>query len=226
MHFPMDTTHMTLAPVARRRHTTKAYDPTRTLPPAVLEDLLEVLHLAPSSVNAQPWHFLVAGTAAARMRIARATRPDQPYNTAKITDASHVIVFATRTALDDAHLARVIAQETADGRLPTPEAREGQRGALHHYVDLHRHTLGDVQHWMQKQAYLALGTLLLAAGVHGVDATPMEGFDADVLDAELGLRARGLTSVVVVALGYGSAADFNAGLPKSRLPREQLFTHL
>ncbi len=217
---------MTLAPVARRRHTTKAFDPTRTLPPAVLDDLLDVLHHAPSSENAQPWHFLVAGSAEARARIARATQPGQPYNTAKITDASHVIVFATRTAIDDAYLAQVIDQESADGRYPTPEAREGQRGALHHYVDLHRHTLGDVQHWMQKQAYLALGTLLLAAGVHGVDATPMEGFDAQALDAELGLGERGLTSVVLVALGYGSAANFNAGLPKSRLPRDQVFTRL
>ncbi|WP_256776105.1 MULTISPECIES: oxygen-insensitive NAD(P)H nitroreductase [unclassified Stenotrophomonas] len=217
---------MTLAPVARRRHTTKAYDPTRTLPPAVLHDLLDVLHHAPSSVNSQPWHFLVAASDAARARIARATQPHQPFNTAKITDASHVIVFATRTSIDDAYLAQIIEQETADGRYPSDEAREGQRGALHHFVDLHRHTLGDVEHWMQKQTYLALGTLLLAAGVHGVDATPMEGFDAAVLDAELGLRERGLTSVVLVALGYGSEANFNADLPKSRLPREQVFTHL
>lgn len=217
---------MTLAPVARRRHTTKAYDPTRTLPPAVLHDLLDVLHHAPSSVNSQPWHFLVAASDAARARIARATQPHQPFNTAKITDASHVIVFATRTGIDDAYLAQIIEQETADGRYPSDEAREGQRGALHHFVDLHRHTLGDVEHWMQKQTYLALGTLLLAAGVHGVDATPMEGFDAAVLDAELGLRERGLTSVVLVALGYGSEANFNADLPKSRLPREQVFTHL
>ncbi|WP_457318847.1 oxygen-insensitive NAD(P)H nitroreductase [Stenotrophomonas sp. P5_B8] len=217
---------MTLAPVARRRHTTKAYDPTRALPPAVLHDLLDVLHHAPSSVNSQPWHFLVAASDAARARIARATQPHQPFNTAKITDASHVIVFATRTGIDDAYLAQIIEQETADGRYPSDEAREGQRGALHHFVDLHRHTLGDVEHWMQKQTYLALGTLLLAAGVHGVDATPMEGFDAAVLDAELGLRERGLTSVVLVALGYGSEANFNADLPKSRLPREQVFTHL
>lgn len=217
---------MTLAPVARRRHTTKAYDPTRKLPPAVLHDLLDVLHHAPSSVNSQPWHFLVAASDDARARIARATQPHQPYNTAKITDASHVIVFATRTHIDDAHLEQVIAQETADGRYPTPESREGQRGALHHFVNLHRHTLDDAQHWMQKQTYLALGTLLLAAGVHGVDATPMEGFDAAALDAELGLRERGFTSVVVVALGYGSDANFNADLPKSRLPKEQLFTHL
>jgi nitroreductase/dihydropteridine reductase len=217
---------MTLAPVARRRHTTKAYDSTRRLPPAVLHDLLDVLHHAPSSVNAQPWHFLVAATDEARARIARATQPNQPFNTAKITDASHVIVFATRTGIDDAYLAQIIEQETADGRYPSDAAREGQRGALHHFVDLHRHTLGDVEHWMQKQTYLALGTLLLAAGVHGVDATPMEGFDAAVLDAELGLRERGLTSVVLVALGYGSEANFNADLPKSRLPREQVFTHL
>ena len=217
---------MTLAPVARRRHTTKAYDPTRTLPPAVLHDLLDVLHHAPSSVNSQPWHFLVAASDAARARIARATQPHQPFNTAKITEASHVIVFASRTGIDDAYLAQIIEQETADGRYPSDEAREGQRGALHHFVDLHRHTLGDVEHWMQKQTYLALGTLLLAAGVHGVDATPMEGFDAAVLDAELGLRERGLTSVVLVALGYGSEANFNADLPKSRLPREQVFTHL
>lgn len=217
---------MTLAPVARRRHTTKAYDPTRTLPPAVLHDLLDVLHHAPSSVNSQPWHFLVAASDEARARIARATQPHQPFNTAKITDASHVIVFASRTGIDDAYLAQIIEQETADGRYPTDQAREGQRGALQHFVDLHRHTLGDVEHWMQKQTYLALGTLLLAAGVHGVDATPMEGFDAAVLDAELGLRERGLTSVVLVALGYGSEANFNADLPKSRLPREQVFTHL
>lgn len=217
---------MTLAPVARRRHTTKAYDPTRALPPAVLHDLLDVLHQAPSSVNSQPWHFLVAASDAARARIARATQPHQPFNTAKITEASHVIVFASRTGIDDAYLAQIIEQETADGRYPSDEAREGQRGALHHFVDLHRHTLGDVEHWMQKQTYLALGTLLLAAGVHGVDATPMEGFDAAVLDAELGLRERGLTSVVLVALGYGSEANFNADLPKSRLPREQVFTHL
>ena len=75
---------MTLAPVARRRHTTKAYDRNRKLPPALLHDLLDVLHHAPSSVNSQPWHFLVAASDEARARIARATQPNQPYNTAKI----------------------------------------------------------------------------------------------------------------------------------------------
>ena len=42
------------------------------------------------------------------------------------------------------------------------------------------------------------------------------------MDEGLGLRARGLTSSVIVALGYRAAEDFNAKLPKSRLPLEQV----
>ena len=79
---------------------------------------------------------------------------------------------------------------------------------------------------MEKQTYLALGTLLLGAAAFGLDVTPMEGFDFKKLDEELGLRAQGLTSLVLVALGYLDEADFNAGLPKSRLPAEQLLTDI
>ena len=43
---------------------------------------------------------------------------------------------------------------------------------------------------------------------------------------ELGLAAQGLNCVVAVALGYRSDSDFNATLPKSRLPAERVFTHL
>ncbi|WP_223871519.1 hypothetical protein [Candidatus Dactylopiibacterium carminicum] len=43
---------------------------------------------------------------------------------------------------------------------------------------------------------------------------------------ELGLRARGLTSVVIVALGYGGGEDFNAKLPKSRLPVDRVISRI
>jgi len=47
-----------------------------------------------------------------------------------------------------------------------------------------------------------------------------------IYDEALGLPARGFTSRVVVALGYRSAADFNAAAPKSRLPEATLFTDI
>ncbi|MFA1646068.1 MAG: NAD(P)H nitroreductase, partial [Enterobacteriaceae bacterium] len=49
-------------------------------------------------------------------------------------------------------------------------------------------------------------------------------FDAAVLDEEFGLKAQGFTSVVVVPVGYHSVEDFNASLPKSRLPLSTIVT--
>jgi len=94
------------------------------------------------------------------------------------------------------------------------------------YSDIHRYDYKDAQHWMEKQVYLALGTLLLGAAALGIDACPMEGFDAKGLDAELDLHRQGFSSTVLVALGYRSEQDFNAGLPKSRLSQDKIFTDL
>jgi nitroreductase/dihydropteridine reductase len=91
---------------------------------------------------------------------------------------------------------------------------------------MHRFERRDAQHWTEKQVYLALGTLLLGAAAMGIDTCPMEGFAQNTLDTELGLRKQGLVSSVIVALGHRSPTDFNARLPKSRLPRESVITTL
>jgi nitroreductase/dihydropteridine reductase len=137
-----------------------------------------------------------------------------------------VVVLCARTELDDAHLERVLEQEEKDGRFPTPEAKAAQQKGRGFYVNMHRNELQDTQQWMEKQVYIALGTLLLGAATLEIDATPIEGFDSAVLDETLDLPEQGLKSVVLVALGYRSEDDFNAELPKSRLPANELFTSL
>ena len=217
---------MNIAQIAQARYTTKAFDPERKIPEAVVEQLCAVLRNAPSSVNSQPWHFIVAASPEAKLRVARATQGGFAYNEPKLRNASHVIVLCGRTRLDDAHLDAVIAQENSDGRFATPEAMAMQDKTRRFYVNLHQNEMKDDRSWIERQVYIALGGLLLAAGAVNVDACPMEGFDAAVLDAELGLAEKGLTSVVLVALGYRGADDFNARLPKSRLAEEALFTWL
>ena len=120
----------------------------------------------------------------------------------------------------------ILAKEEADGRFVNAQAREGQHAGRNGFAAAHRFDRKDVPHWLEKQVYIALGTLLLGASALGIDACPMEGFDARVLDEVLGLRARGLTPLVIVGLGYRSTEDFNASLPKSRLPAEEVFTLL
>jgi nitroreductase/dihydropteridine reductase len=218
---------MNLSDAVHARHTVKAFEGGRALPQDQIETLLTVLQQTPSSVNSQPWHFVVASTAEGRARIAKATSGAYAYNEAKVLDASHVIALCMRTDLDEQHLNTVLEQETRDGRYAAEGSREMQDKIRRSYVDMHRYELRDVPQWMEKQVYIALGGLLLGAATLGIDATPMEGFDTRALDLALGLRERGLTSVVLVALGYRSEEkDFNAKLPKSRLAREQVFTFI
>lgn len=217
---------MNLSDAIQARYTAKAFEPGRALPETTVEALLSVLHNSPSSVNSQPWHYVVASTPEGRARIAKAVSGAFAYNEPKVLNASHVIALCMRTDMNDAHLDAILEQEMCDGRFQIDGAKQGQDKTRRAYVDLHRYELRDIPQWMEKQVYLALGGLVLGAAVLGIDATPMEGFDSRVLDIELGLRERGYTSVVLASFGYRSEQDFNAKLPKSRLPRDQIFTFI
>ncbi|AUH01772.1 oxygen-insensitive NAD(P)H-dependent nitroreductase NfsB [Prodigiosinella confusarubida] len=217
---------MTLNEAVINRHTVKAFDSGKTLPESQIESLLNVLRNSPSSVNSQPWHFVVASTADGRAAIAKSTTGAFAYNEPKVVNASHVIALCMHTDMDEQHLNNILTQEDQDGRFVAEGSKAGQDKSRRSYVDIHRYELRDMPQWMEKQVYLALGGLLLGAAVLGIDATPMEGFDQRTLDIELGLREQGLTSVVLVSLGVKSDKDFNALLPKSRLPREQIFTFI
>ncbi|MGE5493343.1 MAG: oxygen-insensitive NAD(P)H nitroreductase [Actinomycetota bacterium] len=217
---------MDIARISQTRYTTKAFDPTRKIPEPLVAQLRTLLRNAPSSVNSQPWHFVIAATDEGKARIAMATQQAFAYNEPKVRNASHVVVLCCRTSLNDAHLDAVIAQENSDGRFATPEAMANQDKSRRFYVNLHQNQLKDERTWVERQVYLALGTLLLGAGALDIDACPMEGFDGAILDAELGLAEKGLSAVVLVALGYRGADDFNAKLPKSRLPEAAVFTEL
>ena len=217
---------MDITAFARQRYTTKAYDPSRTIPADQVAQLEELLRINPSSVNSQPWHYLIASTAEGKARVAKATVGGYAFNEPKVRNASHVVVFCTRANIDEQHLETLLAQEAGDGRFASDEARAAQQRGRSYFVGMHRFEKRDAQHWMEKQVYLALGTLLLGAGALGIDACPIEGFDQAVLDAEFDLRAKGYTSAVLVALGYRGADDFNATLPKSRLPESTVISRV
>jgi nitroreductase / dihydropteridine reductase len=216
---------MDIAKIAASRYTTKAFDPQKRIESTLMEQLQTLLHLAPSSINSQPWHFIIAASDEGKSRIAHATSGPYGANEAKVLNASHVVVLCARDAWSDEYMQEVVEQEYRDGRFHSVEAKDKTFAGRNFYVNLHK-DLKDTQHWMEKQVYIALGSLLFGAASLGIDATPIEGFDRAVLDQELGLKERGLTSVVLTALGYHSNDDFNATLPKSRLPVDKVITHI
>lgn len=211
---------------AKTRYATKAYDAEKKIPQAQFEKLLEILRFSPSSVNIQPWHFLIAKTDQAKQRIASALTGNYIYNAAKVLNSSHTLVFCTRTDISAEYLEQLLQQDDASGRFKDAAAKQGQRDTRSGYVEFYRNELKNLPAWMENQTYLALGQLLFAAGLEGIDATPMEGFDRELINKEFGLAEKGLKASVIVSLGYRSDSDFNAKLPKSRLPDEIVFTRL
>ncbi|UFH67873.1 oxygen-insensitive NAD(P)H nitroreductase [Morganella morganii] len=215
---------MTITQAVMQRYSTKSFDPAKKISDEVMNSIKTLLRYSPSSVNIQPWYFIIAASEEGKNRIAASTRPGFEFNTAKITDASHVVLLCAKTDVDEAYMNSVLEQEDKDGRYATPEHKAMNNGGRTFFVNLHKETLGDLPHWAAKQVFLNMGTLLLGASALGVDAVPMEGVDFDTLDTEFGLSAKGLAPVAVVSLGYRKEDDFNAALPKSRLPEAQIMT--
>ncbi len=213
---------MTVLDTVRRRYTTKHYDAAKRIPEADINELLEVLRLSPTSVNAQITQFLVADTPEAKAKIAPAF---WDFNRPRVTDASHCIVFVVEDPVTDDHLKEVLAKEEADGRFPNEQVKADQDAGRRRAAQLFSDTMGGFA-WAARQAYIAMGFLLFAAAEKGIDSTPFEGFDAAQLDEILGLREKGLRSVCCVSLGYRAANDSNATRPKSRLALDRVVTRL
>ncbi|EEY37176.1 oxygen-insensitive NAD(P)H-dependent nitroreductase NfsB [Vibrio mimicus] len=214
---------MNIVQASQSRYSTKAFDASRKLSEQQVADIKELVRMSASSVNSQPWHFILAGSDEGKARIAKAAHGQFSFNERKILDASHVMVFCAKTDIDDAYLLALLDNEDKDGRFTSEEAKTGLHDLRSNFVN---GSLNDAENWMQKQVYLNVGTLLLGAAAMGIDAVPIEGFDAQVLNEEFGLIEKGFNSLVIVPLGYHSEDDFNAKLPKSRWPAEAVFTEL
>src|SRR3990167_9692578 len=201
------------------RYAAKKMNPTKAVPQEKVERILEAARLAPTSSGLQPFEIIVVTDPAVRAKI-------QPiaWNQAQITDGSHLLVFA---AWDNYTADRInmMFDLVNEQRGFKSEGWESYRQLiLSTYVP--RDAEVNYQH-AARQAYIGLGTALIAAAEEQVDATPMEGFDPKALDEILDLRARGLRSVAILPLGYrADEGDWLQNLKKVRRPRDQFITEV
>ncbi len=208
----------------KTRYATKAFNPDKNLSDAHINAIKDLIRFSPSSTNSQPWHFILARSEESKKQIAKSTQGFYSFNEQKVLDAPLVLVFCAKTNINQSYLLELLETENLAGRFAKTEHKTGQHNGRSHFVNLHRDELNDTNHWMEKQVYLNLGSLLLGVSTMGIDAIPIEGFDAKVLDETFSLKEKGYTSLVIVPLGYRSETDFNASLPKSRWPAERIFT--
>ncbi len=200
------------------RYATKKMDPSKKVEPEKLELILEAIRMAPTSSGTQPFEVFVVKNPELREKI-RAVGWDQ----AQITEASDLLVFA---AWDNYSTDRI------DGVVAQMEDERGKSEMLTGYFEnlkgmyLPRDAEVNYNH-AARQAYIALGFALIAAAEAGVDSTPMEGFDPEQVDEILGLKERGLRSVILLPVGYRQEdQDWLVNMKKVRKSKETLITEI
>jgi len=199
----------------RWRYATKQFDPAAKIPDALWSALEAALVLAPSSLDLQPWTFIVVDAPATRKALRSHSR-DQP----QVTEASRLVVFAARRDIDEAYIARFL-DRVAEVRNVSLESLNGVHEKLIGYMiqgPLH----AVVADWAAHQAYIALGTFLFSAALLGVDTCPLEGIEHAQYDAILGLEPLGLRTVVAAAAGRRKSTDAYAGEAKVRFRAEDV----
>ena len=138
-------------------------------------------------------------------------------------ESSHVLVFCVPQTITAADVSTFI-KLVADTRGMPVSALAGYEAQIQGTVS--GMSDAEKQIWSAKQAYIALGTALVAAAEQKVDACPMEGFSREEFDKILGLAKKGLKSTVIMPIGYRSSEDKIAGAKKVRKAKEILFQYV
>ncbi len=197
------------------RYATKRYDSEKKIPRETIDLLQEALRLAPTSYGLQPIKFLFIENTGIREKLF-----EYSYNQRSITDASHLIVIAAHKEIE--------AQEIDKYMLNTASTRGLSIDQLSGYSDFLKRTIGTQTPeqkavWAQKQAYITLGVLIDTCAQLRIDATPIEGFDTREYDRILNLDERGLSSTLVIPIGFRHPEDTTQHWKKVRKSKEELF---
>ena len=217
-------THPIIADL-EQRYTAKRYDTTKRIPQDELEVIYEAMRLSASSINSQPWKFIVIESDEAKQRMHDTFVNKHQFNQPHIKDASHIILFAYHPSYTRDDYAKVVDKGIEDGRT-APEQREQAFGGFA-FAELNTDETGNTSTWTKAQTYLALGNTMHVLARLGIDSTPMEGVDSEMITELFREELGGYQCDVALAMGYHHAdEDYNASLPKSRLSREAVLTVL
>lgn len=181
-----------------------------------LDKIIEAINLSASSIGIQPYRLFVIDKPSLKKELGEGSFNSQ------IIESSHLLVFAAFDSIGEEAIDDYL-QRIAKERKTSVKQLADFKNNISSY--LLAQTDNDNFIWSMKQAYIGLGTGLIAAANLKIDSTPMEGFDAEKFDKILKLKEKGLKSVVLLALGYRDEEnDWNSKLKKVRLPKQEFAT--
>jgi len=204
-----------------RRYTAKKYDADKRISTEDMAVIKEALRLSASSINSQPWKFIIIESDEAKQRLHDSYANKHQFNQPHAKQASHTILFAYDPAFSKDKFRKRVDAEVSSGHLPA-EMYDSFMGA-YAFAEANTDEQGFNGNWTKAQVYLALGNTLHTLARLGIASTPMEGVDSALIGELFKDELDGHVCEVALAMGYHKQGeDFNYGLPKARLASEDV----
>ncbi|MFV8376632.1 NAD(P)H-dependent oxidoreductase [Flavobacterium sp. LB1P62] len=200
------------------RYATKKFDASKKITAEDLNTLKEAIRLSSSSYGLQPYKVIIVENPELRALIQPAA-----WGQSQIVDASHLIIFANETNVDNTTIDSYLKNISVTRNTPI-EALSGYGDFMKSKISTLETEVKNI--WTAKQTYLALGNLLNAAAELKIDTTPMEGFIPTQVNEILGLDKLGLSATLIATLGYRHEEDATQHYKKVRKSNEELFITL
>lgn len=204
------------------RFACKEFDGTRSIPEDLFEIILETGRLSPSSFGLEPWKFLVIQNLELRERIKEISWGAQ----SKLPEASHFLIFLTRTEQDLSGFSPYIRKEIMENvQHLDNDFADARAQRIDSYLkdDLEATSSRALRDWAARQVYIPIGNMMTTAALFGIDSCPIEGFAQkginDLLE-EYDLLEKGrFSATCMVAFGYRKADPTR---PKTRRPAKEV----
>jgi len=197
------------------RYATKKFDNTKKISDNNFETLIKSLQLSASSYGLQPWKFIVVKNRDILEKLVPVS-----WNQRQIIDCSHFIVFAGLKSISREYIDRHI-ENIAKVRNVNLSTLEGYKSLMNNNLV----NIKDIE-WSARQAYIALGTLMMNASLLKIDSCPMEGLDTQKYDEILDIKNGDYSSLCACALGYRSDEDDYAKNKKVRFDLGDIISYL
>jgi nitroreductase len=206
--FAKNLTEMNTIESLQWRYATKKFDATKKLSNTQISILKEAFNLTATSYGLQPIQLVVIQNKEIKEKLVPAS-----WNQQQVAQASHVLVICIQENFTSKEVESYF-DLVKEIRNTPDEVLNSFRSFL--VAEIDKKTPEELNVWNKNQAYLALGNLLTVCAVEQIDACPMEGFIPEQYDEILGLKAHGLTSTLVLPVGFRADDDAMKELAKVR----------
>ncbi len=175
------------------RKSVRVYDESVKIPHEEMLEMIQETTTAPSSVNLQPWRFVVVESEEGKAKL----KPLIRFNTRQNdTSSAMILIFGDMNCYEYGE--EIYNQAVEEGKMPV-EVRDQQLAAIiPHYKNLTREQMNDV---VKIDASLAAMQLMLIARSHGYETNPIGGFEADQLAEAFDLDKERYVPVMILSIG-------------------------